>query len=153
MDDPDVKNTLKSYEDEDGEEASEAFDMAYDLPRLYDACMSMSRWSPEQRLKNWTMSLMQITLMGRACDVCEFCPLIEDVLLPPEHEWDKDGYPQYIDLGMKDWKWRSKANKGKRYSVKAHRNRLDVRFCPVFWILKYLEVRSFSTHRAMLIHI
>jgi hypothetical protein len=50
-----------------------------------------------------------------------------------------DGIPAWIDLGLVDWKCRTKKNKGKRYSIRLHRNHVDVRFCPVHWLLVYLK--------------
>ena len=45
----------------------------------------------------------------------------------------------------RDWKWRSKGNKGKRYSIRIHRNYLDARFCPVLWLLKWLSVSGIKS--------
>jgi hypothetical protein len=41
---------------------------------------------------------------------------------------------------IRDWKHRSKPNKGKRYSIRIHRNYLNSKFDPVFWLLYYLSV-------------
>ena len=95
----------------------------------------------KRMLQVWVMFLVQICLMGRASDVTiDFCPLLEDTQLPADHLWDLDGLPKWIELGMRDWKWRSAANKGKRYGIKIHRNYLDARFCPVTWLMLYLKI-------------
>ena len=80
-----------------------------------------------------------MVLMARASDLTTFCPTVEDLILPQdEDDWDSDGYLKWIDIGLRNWKWRSKKNKGKRYSMKAHRNYVDSKFCPVLWLLFWL---------------
>jgi hypothetical protein len=89
--------------------------------------------------------------MARASDLTKFCPAFEDTLLPEEANWDSDGFPKYIDLALRDWKWRSKKMKKKkntpegRYSMRVHRNKLDARFCPVWWLLFYWDY--FNIHK------
>ena len=87
----------------------------------------------------WTMLLVAMVRMGRACGLPTYCPTYEDLRLPLEDEWDNDGYPQYIDIGLRDWKWRRAKNKGKRFSIKARRNYLDGRYCPVCWPMMRLD--------------
>ena len=78
-------------------------------------------------------------MMAQASDLTTFCPTVEDILLPEAHMWDPDGLPKFIELGMRDWKWRSKANKGKRYGIRLWRNYCDAHYCPVFWLLFWLN--------------
>ena len=134
-----IAPVIAEWEDTDGNESSEGFDFVKDLPLMWSACWSMAGWGYARMLETWVMLLISICLMGRASDVTTFCPLIEDTRLPPEQLWGKDGYPLWIELGMRDWKWRSKKNKGKRYGVRLHRNTLDSRFCPVVWLLFWLS--------------
>lgn len=134
-----VKNIVKGFINEDGYDQTAAFNVVEHMPRLYNSCWSMVGWGMERMLMCWTMFLVAMVLMGRACDLTTYCPTYEDLRLPPEDEWDNDGYPQYIDIGLRDWKWRRARNKGSRYSIKAHRNYLDGRFCPVFWLMMWLD--------------
>lgn len=110
-----IKSAISEFLDHDGTDSSAAFDMVNDLPRLYGAVWSMYGWSFDTMLMHWTMFLIAMCLMARASDLTTFCPLIEDINLPDsENCWDADGYPQYIDIGLRNWKWRSKKNRGKR---------------------------------------
>jgi hypothetical protein len=49
----------------------------------------------------WTMFVIAMCLMARASDLTVFCPKVEDTILPEKHLWDKDGYPKWIELGMR----------------------------------------------------
>ena len=70
----------------------------------------------------------------------EYCPTFEDTYLPEaESQWDADGLPKYIEIGLLRWKTRTTANQGKRYGMRLHRNYLDSRFCPVTWLLMWLH--------------
>ena len=140
-----IAAAIAEWEDEDGNESSEGFDFVTDLPTFYAQCWSMAGWGYTRMLQCWVMLLISICLMGRASDVTTFCPLIEDTLLPPPQLWGTDGYPLWIELGMRDWKWRSKKNKKKRYGIRLHRNTLDSRFCPVFWLLLWLAHTGWKT--------
>ena len=69
-----------------------------------------------------------------------FCPTVEDTKLPEaESQWDSDGLPKWIEIGLRDWKTRSRCHEGKRYGMRLHRNYLDSRFCPVTWLLTWLH--------------
>ena len=61
----------------------------------------MSGWGMERMIMCWVMFLLAICLMARSSDLTEFCPLIEDTLLPDKELWDTDGYPPWIDVGLK----------------------------------------------------
>ena len=67
-----------------------------------------------KKLLTWVMFLVQMVLMGRPSEVCTFCPLIEDIVLPPEGQWDADGYPAFFDLGLRMWKQRGIDHQGTR---------------------------------------
>ena len=136
----DIVSVINSFIEEDGYHSTEPFDVAVDCPKFYAAVWSMYGWGFERMLKCWTMFLIAMVLMARASDLTTFCPTVEDLVLPhDEDDWDSDGYPKWIDIGLRNWKWRSKKNKGKRYSMKAHRNYVDSKFCPVFWLLFWLS--------------
>jgi hypothetical protein len=77
--------------------------------------------------------------MGRSSCMTTHMPTFEDTVLPESHLWDPDGYPQWIELGWRDWKSRKTANKGSRYGVRLNRNYFDPRFCPVMWLIIWLR--------------
>jgi hypothetical protein len=96
-------------------------------------------------IKVWCMFLISICMMARAADITQYCPCYEDIELPEgQHLWNLDGIPDWIELGLRDWKCRQKSNKGKRYGIRVHRNFLDVRFCPVHWLLVYLHYHNIA---------
>ena len=95
----------------------------------------MYGWGFERMLRCGTMFLIAMVLMARASNLTTFCPIVEDLILPQdENDWDPDGYPKWIDIGLQNWKWRSKKNNGKRHSIKAHRNYVDSIFLLLFTI-------------------
>ena len=135
-----LRDNMNEWVDADEVASAAAFDMATDLPKLYASCWSMAA-SQQRRLKAWTMFLYAISIMGRASDVTTFCADVKTGIRLPEaaHEWDADGLPSYIEVAHLNWKWRRKANVGKKYWLKLHRNYLDSRFCVVFHLLMYLH--------------
>ena len=52
------------------------------------------------------MFLVAINMFACASCITTYCPTYEDIQLPTDAEWDPDGLPQWIDLGMRDWKHR-----------------------------------------------
>jgi len=95
-----VQRIIKEYE-EDGNISTATFDFVQDLPNLFNQCWSMSHWNMAKMLQCWTMFLIAICLMGRASDLCQYCPVYEDIKLPSKQNWDLDGYPKFIDIGMR----------------------------------------------------
>jgi hypothetical protein len=104
--DAQTAQALHRWEEEDSTDESDAFDFVADLPNLYAACFKMYRWSFFESLRSWTMFLVSISIFARASDVTTYCPTFEDTRLPPASEWDSDGLPKWIELGMRDWTWR-----------------------------------------------
>ena len=137
--DADLHEKLKLWKDDDEVAQAHPFDFVDDLPKLWAACWTIRGWSKMRALKNWAMFLVSICMFARASDITTHCPLVEDMRLPPEGMWDDDGLPQFIEVCMKDWKSRKKANKGKPYFMRIWRNYKDSRFCPVYWLLTYLK--------------
>lgn len=91
------------------------------------------------------MLLVSISMMARASCITTYCPRVEDIELPPEALWDDDGLPQWIELGLFDWKCRRKKNRNKRYGIRLHRNYVNTRFCPVTWLLTYLHAHGIKS--------
>ena len=101
---------------ETGEKAkteSASFNMGTDLPKLWAATWELSGSGLHRKILTWCTLLVQIVLFARPSEVCEFCPLIEDIKLPSEELWDVDGMPQWVMLCLRDWKQRSRDKKGK----------------------------------------
>jgi len=95
-----IRDLIKAHQDVDGTESTASFDMFIDLPKIYDSCWAIRFWSSEKRLMCWVMFLLAICIMARASDMTQFCPKYEDILLPPAHLWDIDGFPKWIDIGL-----------------------------------------------------
>ena len=68
----------------------------------------------------------------------------EDTTLPEEHMHGADDYPVFLDLGMRDWNGRSEEFHGELYSIRAWRNRVDSRFCLVFWLMAWWSVTGYD---------
>ena len=96
-----LKARVKNYENKDGNVSAEAFDMSDGLPKLWAACWSMTGWKYDKMLQTWTMFLIALCLMARAsCIAGAYSPKYEDLELPPEAQWDTDGYPKYITINL-----------------------------------------------------
>ena len=143
--DMNTRTRVKNWEDEDGHLSTEAFDMVTDLPNLHGVCWSMDGWGYDRMLLCWSMFLVAMCLMARASDMTQFCPSVKDSGMPDAELNDKNGYPPYVSLVLRDWKWRSRKNKGKPYCMRVHRNYMDPRFCPVLWLLKWLSFSKISS--------
>ena len=137
--DVELQEKLKLWKDADQVGQAHPFDFVEDLPKLWSACWTMTSWSKMKSIKNWAMFLISICMFARASDVTTHCPLYEDCRLPTPGMWDDDGLPQFIEVCMKDWKSRSRAKKGHPYYMRIWRNYKDARFCPVYWLLAYLN--------------
>jgi hypothetical protein len=76
--------------------------------------------APLRRLLLWTMLIWQIVLIGRASLEAEFCPPLSALSLPAEaHQWDADGFPQFMILHLDQWK----GNPGRLTQARAQRRR------------------------------
>jgi hypothetical protein len=142
---PKYQRCITMWEKECGSKATCAFDMVEDLGKLYSVCWSMKGWGEERKLLCWTMFLVSICMFARASEVTRFCPLLEDMELPAGTIWDRDGYPPYIYLVLRNWKKRSAPNVGKPYKIKIWRNYMKACYCPVFFLLKWLHYSELSS--------
>ena len=143
--DTDLHEKLKLWKDADEVSQAHPFDFVDDLPKLWAACWTIKCWSKTRALKNWAMFLVSICIFARSSDITTHCPLIEDTRLPPEGMWDEDGLPEFIEVCMTDWKSRTRSSKGKPYYMRIWRNYKDARFCPVYWLLKYLKYANVTS--------
>ena len=82
--------------------------------------------------------------MARASCITKYCPLLEDIELPPQGNarmWGKDGLPNYITLKMRNWKGRKKRTP---YSLRIWRNLLQPDFAdPVFFLMVWISHLGF----------
>lgn len=104
--DGDLVESLEQWKDIDETDEADAFDFHDHLTLMWAACWSMSRWTYFECLRTWTMLLVSISMFARASCVTTYCPTFEDIRLPHPAEWDSDGVPKWIELGMRDWKHR-----------------------------------------------
>ena len=139
MKDPNVSKLLNLWEDSDELESANPFDIVTGIKKMYESCFNMSHWSMQTKIKNWAWVLFTICVIGRASCVSQYCPLIEDMMFPDElADYDKDNLPKYIAVGFRHWKGRPSKFDHKPYYIYLHRNYLDPRACPVFWLCMHL---------------
>lgn len=138
-----VYKELKALSKRDSSESG-SFDMVADFPKLWVANWTVPQRSMLKKIKCWVQFLLSMIINARPSEVTQFCPLQEDTLLPEEHMHDADGYPMFLDLGMRDWKGRTEEFQGERYSIRAWRNRVDSRFCPVFWLMIWWSATGYD---------
>jgi hypothetical protein len=119
-----------------------AFDMRFDLPKIYQAVFTIKKYSVLDRVTIWSTILVMIAVMGRASCMSDYSPLIEEVEYPSvSGGYDMDGLPKFLYIPWRNWKGRKRAI-GEKYFLVVHRNYTDPRFCPVFWTLKMLTTRK-----------
>lgn len=149
---PQLTSCMAEWADEDETVQAPAFDMHKDMMKAFDG-MTAAKWTSYDKLRYWSLLLVQICCMGRTSCMTEYAPTLEDISLPAAAEmWDTDGLPKYINVGWRDWKSRKKSSKNKLYNIMLWRNHLDPRFCPVTWLMcwiKYSGLKSGKVWGAM----
>eukprot|EP00596_Hydrurales_sp_CCMP1899_P001148 CAMPEP_0119038332 /NCGR_PEP_ID=MMETSP1177-20130426/7187_1 /TAXON_ID=2985 /ORGANISM="Ochromonas sp, Strain CCMP1899" /LENGTH=287 /DNA_ID=CAMNT_0007000779 /DNA_START=332 /DNA_END=1192 /DNA_ORIENTATION=- len=109
------------------------------LPAAYEAVTNNPDWDWMEQMLFWTTLIIQINIIGRGCEVCEFCPKVENVKYPTDaHEFDQDGYPHWIEVNLHEWKGHKKT--GELYPLKLWRNRMHAYLDPVFLLTHWLAV-------------
>lgn len=117
-----------------------AFDPVLTLPKLHEYNQRLDK-SSIQKLRDWTIMLLSFPLLARVSEFCEFCPVLEHVKLPTElKDWDDDGYPQYVLVGLTDWKHRSAKDKNLPCWYYVYRNKMHLKYCPVYHLLLWLSI-------------
>ena len=135
-------DTFKRWKEVDAELRAPPFYIAKDLPQLYKACFSKNGWNDVKRMEIWAALLIQLAIIGRASCVTTYCPVWEEVELPlTEDGYDDDGLPRYLIFVMHHWKHRS--GDTYPYKILIRRNRLDAKYCPIFWVLALAKTRKF----------
>ena len=146
--DIDISASIATKCDEQPQKRAPGFDFATDLPNFYVAVFTNTFWSRFKKIKHWAWILFAISTVGRASDVCEFCPLIEHTEFPKYTSYyDSDGMPKFCDVAFTNWKHRKPKHKGDKYYIRIWRNYLDVRFCPLSWLLLYVKYLKTEENR------
>ena len=95
-----VQSIMADILEKDGFEGTAAFNFSEELPGLFSAVWFVSHWTYAKRVKCWAMFLVAVCIFARASDVTTFCPVYEDIEMPPAFVWDSesspDGIPPYI---------------------------------------------------------
>ena len=78
--------------------------------------MSLSR-------ADWALMSLSIYCCARGSCFAPYCPLIENLRLPPpaSDSWDADGYPAYVDVLWLDWKSRLGSHRNNSYARRVSR--------------------------------
>lgn len=56
------------------------------------------------KVRNWALFMFMVIIFARPSEVCYYCPTVNNIEIPDESLWDKDGYPPYIKIGLHHWK-------------------------------------------------
>ncbi len=91
-----IKNVKSEYMDKN---AAPSFDFNLTLPCMFDALWMMDDKCHLEKLRDWTAILLSMPMMARPSELCEYCPLVENIKLPEHQEqWDADNVPSYINV-------------------------------------------------------
>ena len=65
--------------------------------------MGMPTWTHLEKLRNWSLLLVNWNFMYRPGELCECCPLFDDISLPFDNDdWDEDMYPSWVILLLRN---------------------------------------------------
>lgn len=146
-----VSDKVLGFLKEDGHKPSKAFDMEADMITMWNKVWHVRTWPRLKCLLCWAMMLIGIVIAARSACITTYCPLYEDMEVPDaDSAWDNDGLPKFLIIGLRKWKSRTPARCCKcpttekcscewLYRLRVHRNYLDQRFCPVFWLLLWFK--------------
>ena len=123
--------------------------METDFEPLYNTCFGSSIFkNHRRRVSVWSRFLVQFSIIGRASDVTENCPLIEKLKFP-EHEnnYLPDGTPRFVTVILTHWKSRPDWHKLQipEYKLRIYANHVDSRFCPITWSFIHWELKNISS--------
>ena len=138
--DQSLKKRLAKMRKEHAPHGAESFDYATDLEPLYEANFTDNSKSYLEKIRDWLTILLMVVLILRASEVCcEFVPVMESVSHPQQAEgWGSDNIPSVLMLKLHDWKGK-KADEDP-LTLNLHRNSVDQRFCPVFYMLLWTKL-------------
>ena len=135
-----VKTFTKHMREKHESRHAPSLDFVEMLPRL-KAAVWEAKGTYLSKLQSWTMILVQINLIGRGSEVCQYCPEYSDFAIPqlPE-EYDADGTPKFVTVVLKDWKGRKNA----RCEFHLARNPVNPDYCPVLHLLTWLRLSKIT---------
>jgi hypothetical protein len=145
-----IMTAMEVWSEEDEESRAESFKPDEIIEDLFKALFEMDAWTDEKKIHIWARFLLQFACIGRASDVCwakknEYCPVIGDMEFPPNpDQWtdDPDRLPLFIIVAWRKWKGRPAKFKQSPYRMRIMANVLDLRFCPIHWLMKSLAIRK-----------
>jgi hypothetical protein len=121
------------------------YDPATMIPLAFEAIENMPGWDDLHRVRHKAMFLLAASHGNRPSGFAEYCPDVEDILLPPTtatHLWLPNGLPQFIVLGYRRWKGRKE-----KFAADAHiaylkicQNTKNPDYCALFWFFQWLGV-------------
>ena len=135
-----LTKSLKSVEDPQG---ADSYSTEVFFPALYDAIFNRSEAETglltlEMKVSYFLRALYCHNFFSRPVEVCDYCPLITDIKFPTSNnDFDSDGFPKFIIVQLRRWK--SKRNP-RPYDMFLHRNYLNPKFCPVFWLIFWIRI-------------
>jgi hypothetical protein len=121
------------------------YDPATMIPLAFAAIDSMPGWTDLHRLRAKPMFLLSTSHGLRPSSLAEYCPWIDDILLPPlscTHLWLPNGMPTFILIGYRRWKGRKEAESGVKHIsyLKVYQNTKNSDLCTMTWIFLWLGV-------------
>jgi hypothetical protein len=140
---PRVKQATRLVEKAEDPEGAPSFDFATDLEPMVDAMMGMEGWNLTKQTMSCTQLITSCAIMGRVSDVSKFSPRREHLKFPSRRQkqhWGRDGVPEWISLDV--WQAKGKLKKHKKRHLRLHRNRLNWKLCPVYWLMLWLRIST-----------
>lgn len=141
-----IDKVMEDLKLEDEERRAPSFHPEEMLPKLWTTIWEKMSMSYEKKVFLWTRILVQLSTIARASDISyeknrQYCPLVSDMEFPKvERYYRPDGLPMFITLVWRDWKGRSGKKEKTPYRVRLCANPLNAIYCPVFWLLKTLDI-------------
>lgn len=122
------------------------FDPMVIFPLAFTAIEAMP-WDPLTKVRDRVMFLMSTMHGLRSSSLAEYCPLVDDILIPPQsatHLWTADGLPTFFLIGYRRWKGRPENLSGDKDIawLKVCRNFANSDACLVFWLLTWLGMAN-----------
>lgn len=121
------------------------YDPATMIPLAFAAIDSMPGWTDLHRLRAKPMFLLSTSHGLRPSSLAEYCPWIDDILLPPlscTHLWLPNGMPTFFLIGYRRWKGRKEAESGVKHIsyLKVYQNTKNSDLCTMTWIFLWLGI-------------
>jgi hypothetical protein len=139
--DPLVRRLKRKVEKDGDPEGAASFDFRDELGPMFDEAIAMQGWNLTKKVMSCAQLITSCATMGRCSDVSKFSPRYEDMRFPKKRDkrhWGPDGLPNHITLGI--WQAKGKRKKHKKRRLRLHRNRLNWKLCPVYWLMLWIRI-------------